>query len=268
MLSVRRNLVLQRLAGRIRDDTSLRAALADTGRGDASFESQLADFEDEFGGTSFASHRCFADRAQLVRFVLTLAAAPAGEAADEKDVDSRSESFLGAVDRDKVDLARQLLDLGRASHRLRDDDNLHLARLESLVHAAVEEGRRRLRSQGRDGTVPVDLEGVARALRHPNLVAEPRPEEVPMAVEKGFHASPRQLVGQPAGPGVATGPARLIEAVEDLFLFQPGEILVCDAIDPNMTFVVPLATILVETGDRLTVDGYLGIVTVSRGSEP
>ena len=76
--------------------------------------------------------------------------------------------------------------------------------------------------------------------------------------------------------------------------FRSGEILVCDAIDPAMTFVVPLcagiverrggmlihgaiiareyglpcvtgvpdATILIHTGDEITVDGYLGIVTV------
>jgi pyruvate,water dikinase len=76
--------------------------------------------------------------------------------------------------------------------------------------------------------------------------------------------------------------------------FKHGEILVCDAVDPNMTFVVPLAaavverrggmlihgaiiareyglpcvtgipeaTSLIHTGDRLTVDGYLGIVII------
>ena len=74
----------------------------------------------------------------------------------------------------------------------------------------------------------------------------------------------------------------------------PGEILVCDAVDPNMTFVVPLAAGIVErrggmlihgaiiarelgipcvngvhrapellrTHDVVTVDGHLGIVTV------
>jgi len=76
--------------------------------------------------------------------------------------------------------------------------------------------------------------------------------------------------------------------------FKAGEILVCDAIDPNMTFVVPLcsgiverrggmlihgaivareyglacvtgvpdATALIRSGDAVTVDGYLGIVVV------
>jgi pyruvate,water dikinase len=104
----------------------------------------------------------------------------------------------------------------------------------------------------------------------------------------------RQIIGQPAGQGLAVGKARVISAVEDLFQFKSGEILVCDSIDPNMTFIVPLAAAIVErrggmlvhgaivareyglpcvtgvadasalihTGDRLTVDGYLGIVTI------
>jgi len=89
----------------------------------------------------------------------------------------------------------------------------------------------------------------------------------------------------------------VVEDVSDLFEFRSGEVLVCDAVDPNMTFVVPLASAIVErrggmlihgaiiareyglpcvtgvpdltalvgAGDRLTVDGYLGIVTVSKG---
>jgi pyruvate,water dikinase len=79
--------------------------------------------------------------------------------------------------------------------------------------------------------------------------------------------------------------------------FKHGEVLVCDAVDPNMTFVVPLAsavverrggmlihgaiiareyglpcvtgvpdaTALIETGNHITVDGYLGIVTIGTG---
>jgi phosphoenolpyruvate synthase/pyruvate phosphate dikinase len=104
----------------------------------------------------------------------------------------------------------------------------------------------------------------------------------------------RQIVGQPAGPGLARGQARLILNPSDLFHFKAGEVLVCDAVDPNMTFVVPLAAAIVErrggmlihgsiiareygipcvtgvpnavtlihNGDTLTVDGYLGIVTI------
>ncbi len=104
----------------------------------------------------------------------------------------------------------------------------------------------------------------------------------------------RQMVGQPAGPGIASGRARVIQNPSDLFDFKSGEILVCDALDPNMTFVVPLSsgiverrggmlihgaiidreyglpcvtgvpnvTSLIHTGDAMTVDGFLGIVII------
>jgi pyruvate,water dikinase len=109
----------------------------------------------------------------------------------------------------------------------------------------------------------------------------------------------RQLVGQPAGPGVAQGPARVILSQADLKKFTHDEVLICDAVDPNMTFVVPLASAVVErrggmlihgaiiareyglpcvtgvpdatslirTGDSVTVDGYLGIVTLKERRE-
>ena len=86
----------------------------------------------------------------------------------------------------------------------------------------------------------------------------------------------------------------MIQNHSDLINFKHGEVLVCDAVDPNITFVVPLATAVVErrggmlihgaiiareyglpcitgvpdatsliqTGDNITVDGYLGIVTI------
>jgi pyruvate,water dikinase len=107
----------------------------------------------------------------------------------------------------------------------------------------------------------------------------------------------RQIVGQPAGPGIARGPARVIREHADLADFRYGDIMICDAVDPNMTFVVPLAAAVVErrggmlihgaiiareyglpcvtgvpdaidliqTDDEVTVDGYLGIVTVGSG---
>ena len=107
-------------------------------------------------------------------------------------------------------------------------------------------------------------------------------------------AERRQLVGQPAGPGIATGVARVVDGQEELLGFKRGEILVCDALSPTMTFVISLASAVVErrggmlihgaiiareygipcvtgvpdvarlirSGMRLTVDGYLGIVRV------
>ena len=114
------------------------------------------------------------------------------------------------------------------------------------------------------------------------------------STEEIFTTKARQLIGQPAGPGVAHGKVRVIDRPADLGRFKFGEILVCDAVDPTMTFIIPLASAIVErrggmlihgaiiareyglpcvtgipqvtrtvkTGDVITVDGYLGIVTI------
>ncbi|NIT61613.1 MAG: pyruvate, phosphate dikinase, partial [Phycisphaerae bacterium] len=95
---------------------------------------------------------------------------------------------------------------------------------------------------------------------------------------------------------LAAGKARIIRDRDDLFEFKAGEIIVCDAIDPNMTFIVPLAAGIVErrggmlihgaiiareyglpcvtgvpdvveliqNGQEIVVDGYLGIVTINK----
>ena len=99
------------------------------------------------------------------------------------------------------------------------------------------------------------------------------------------------------GRGIAEGRARIILDPSNLMHFKAGEILVCDAVDPNMTFVVPLcagiaecrgvlihgaiiarecglpcvtgvpdATQRIRTGDDLSVDGYLGIVVITATS--
>ncbi len=295
MLSVRRNRTLSRLASKVREDSELCARLAAGDPGGADFELELEDFEREFGDAVFADQQCFGNRARLVRLVMALASAPGtAEPVSVSDIEERTADFISQVEDGRRGLAREVLDIGRASYQLRDDDNIHLARLEALVLDAVEAGRRRLRDRHDEDHLQIDLEGVVQALRHPNLVVELKPVQSPPAVEEGFRARPRQLVGQPAGPGVATATARVIRDVADLFEFEAGEVLVCDAVDPNMTFVVPMASAVVErrggmlihgaiiareyglpcvtgvpgitslvaTGDRLAVDGYLGIVTV------
>jgi pyruvate,water dikinase len=87
---------------------------------------------------------------------------------------------------------------------------------------------------------------------------------------------------------------RIIEDLDDLPNFKAGEVLVCRAIEPTMTHLVPLARAIIESrggmlihgaiiarelgipcvngiagvlhllksGDLVTVDGFLGIVTV------
>jgi pyruvate,water dikinase len=299
MLSVRRNAELARLASAVREDHETRSRLERGKPADAGFERDLEGFQREFGGTVFADQPCFGDRRRVVNLLLAMADSAAAAPAPAVDVERRADAFIERVDNDQKELARELLDIARVSYQLRDDDNIHLARLESLVLAAVEEGRRRVGDRHDGVGEAIDLEGVVRALRHPNLVVEPISVRRAQTVESGFRARPRQLVGQPAGPGVATATARLIDGADDLFSFRAGEVLVCDAVDPNMTFVVPMASAVVErrggmlihgaiiareyglpcvtgvpditelvaTGDQLTVDGYLGIVTVTAPAE-
>ncbi len=142
---------------------------------------------------------------------------------------------------------------------------------------------------GQEADLPAEVRAWLREL------SAGRQTRTPQAPWPGFSpVKARQLVGQPASPGVARGRARVILDPADLFAFQSGEILVCDAVDPSLTFVVPLAagiverrggmlihgsiiareyglpcvtgvpraTTLIHTGATVTVDGYLGIVTV------
>jgi pyruvate,water dikinase len=193
-----------------------------------------------------------------------------------------------------------LLDLGRASYRLRDDDNIYMGKIQAQIVAAVEEGKKRLKRKERFCPAQAEGQDIARALRDARFVFK-KPVSSRMKPEKEKEGvRGRQLVGQPAGPGIAVGKARVILRPEDLFAFKPGEILVCDAIEPNMTFVVPLAagiverrggmlihgaiiareygipcvtgipdaTSLISNGTRVTVDGFLGIVIIGETSLP
>jgi pyruvate,water dikinase len=209
--------------------------------------------------------------------------------------------LLAAVGATRHAEAREVLAIGRLSWRLRDDDNLLLGRLESQLLRALQLGAARLRRTGR-------LRGDARlAPEHAALLAQALadedggPIELPVAqtpaageAAETDGVSARQLTGQPGAPGLARGPARWIRTVADLAGFQAGDVLVCDAVQPSMTHLVPLASAVVERrggmlihgvivarelglpcvngipglldrvrdGDLLTVDGYLGIVTV------
>jgi pyruvate,water dikinase len=224
------------------------------------------------------------------------AAAPGRPPADPAALERR---LLQAVGDGRRAEAEEVLEVGRLSWRLRDDDNILLGRVESQLLRAVSVGADRLRAQGRlRGDAPDERAGepIVEALRDPTrsvLVA--RAES---AVRGGSTTppgeKPRQLVGQPAASGLASGRVRRIRMVADLAAFRAGEVLVCDAIQPTMTHLVPLAAAVVERrggmlihgaiiarelgipcvngiadavelladGTLVTVDGHLGIVTV------
>jgi pyruvate,water dikinase len=299
MLSTRRNQELARLAEQAAQSRELRERLQQGGRGGDNFESALADFQHRFGGSAYSDQLCFSDRRRLVQLILRYAEAPVAASGRGHGPD-RTSAFLAAVPPERREVAVEMLELGRTSYRLRDDDNIHLAQLKGLVLAAADEGRRRIESRHGTDAGRLETAEVAEVLRDPNQVPEPNPPTAGIPVEPGFRPRPRQLVGQPAGPGVAVGPVRVVRTANDLFTLQRGEVLVCDAVDPNMTFVVPLARAIVErrggmlihgaiiareygipcvtgvagatevlaNGDTVTVDGHLGIITVAAPSTP
>jgi phosphohistidine swiveling domain-containing protein len=269
MVGMDRNLRLQEAAERLRQDQALRSSLAAfrDGRPETpDAERFLEAVSSELGKDTDLLLAGRETRRALAGFLLEMASGPSGPKRPEAGQE-RKRDFLDCFEGEERRFAEELLDLARASYRLRDEDNIHLGRLERLRNEARDEADRRR------GKTPS---------------AEPPQPPAPAPVKA------RQLVGQPAGPGLARGIARVVHSREDLLRFKAGEILVCDAIDPNMTFVVPLCSAIVErrggmlihgaiiareygipcvtgvpdaaamiqSGDTLTVDGYLGIVVV------
>jgi pyruvate,water dikinase len=294
LLSTRRNSGLKGLASRLAGDASARDALeaGDWEALEAALGGDLDALLRELGG-SFGGGR--EARAGMLRLVREMALHGAQDAEPStRDAGELEARYLAAFDDEELDMARRMLDLGRASYRLRDDDNIFLGRIEAQLVNAVDHAIERLENRLGERPEGLDNEEVAFALREPGWrpgtdAFGPLPD-----IPRRFGA--RQLVGQASAGGVARGRARVILDERDLFEFRAGEVLVTDAIDPNMTFVVPLASAVVErrggmlihgaiiareyglpcvtavtnateyihTGDEITVDGYLGIVSVQR----
>ena len=150
-----------------------------------------------------------APRAQPAPPAAPAFARPARRAAAE-----RARLFVDAHPAAERERAAALLELARASWRLRDDDNLYLGRLERLLTAALEELERR--------GLPVEDAFRPRAVTLPSpLAPAPVPAPAPAPVPTGapvlepagrrtpaMASAPRpgRFVGQPAGPGLPSAP--------------------------------------------------------------
>ena len=304
MESLSRNGMLDRMASMVREDPRLYEHLqrGDYLHADPQFSNLLQAFIDRFGDLSCLITgvvQCSQGPDGIIRLVLEMAShPPSPPKAVADDVDALREQFLQKFAGDDRAQALELIELARVSYQLRDDDNIHLARIEAQKLAAVNELKQRLEHGGLKGLEAERIERLTREVTSEGKGADK--VDSSRAISADYLLQARQLVGQPAGPGLARGPARVIGGAEDLLRFKHGEILVCDAVDPNMTFVVPLAaavverrggmlihgaiiareyglpcvtgvpeaTALIRSGDLLTVDGYLGIVTINqRGAD-
>ena len=301
MVSLERNRKLEHLAALIRERPPL-AIVLEKGtydEADADFRQPADEFAVQYGDLSEAFVRPDINRspsAPFIAFLLEMARRPPHSPEVDVDrVDALTRGFLDTFQGAERRKAIELLDLARASYRLKDDDNIYLHGVESGWLAAVAEGRRRLVEKGTDEAASLRPDAVAEMLKTGFCQAENIDVGAEGAAEEAG-VSVRQLIGQPACPGVAIGNARVIECQRDLLSFKHGEVLVCDALSPAMTFAIPLAAGIVErrggmlihgaiiareygipcvtgvvdasrlipNGATITVDGYIGIVRIRR----
>ena len=129
------------------------------------------------------------------------------------------EKLLDAVGPERRNEAMDVIETGRVSWKLRDDDNLLVARLESQLLRALDVAANRLRELGRltgDGH-PNDSHRRAARSRASRAIDRSDHDRGRHEVAKNRHRlstppgeTPRQLIGQPASPGVATGLVRCV----------------------------------------------------------
>ena len=296
--SIERNRVLETLSEMIRSDSDLKNILQDDLLPDKNhpFISLIDQFVHDFGDlscTTGSGNECQYGNDAIIRLLLEFSKQPPRQKnLNEPGIKILYKNYINSFPQHKKEFAEDVLTLGRESYRLRDDDNIHLGRIEGRLFEAVSEGQFRLS----DPLIKKDEKNMLSAI--PALSMMPKDElnsedtDISEKASKQWLKS-RQIVGHPAGPGIATGKARLIKNPQDLMDFKQGDILICQGVDPNMTFVIPLASAvveerggmlihgaiiareyglpcitgasqamqLIENGNEITVDGYLGIIT-------
>ncbi len=295
LVSIERNRLLAEIASRIRGNPQLMSDLK-TGKSpsDPEFNRILDTFIEKLGIISPPSEEATVSTSggsAINAFLLEMADCRTNDReASKKDIEALMSQFISHFVGQRKEIALSLLDLGRASYRLRDDDNIYLGRIERQVMAALKEGQDRINKREGTPTKTLEPEDLIEMLKNPAHIPSKTLATEEMGTLQAVKA--RQMVGQPAAPGIARGRARVILKQSDLFDFKKGEILICDALDPNMTFIVPLSAGIVErrggmlihgaiiareyglpcvtgvpevtssvkTGDNITVDGYLGII--------
>ena len=214
-------------------------------------------FIEKFGDLSCAvtgGKNCVLGTGPLYRLLLEMAEYPVRTGGKQKKdrIERSIQKYLDSFEEDQKAWAKELLELARNSYQLRDDDNIYLGRIEAQLLAAVQEAKKRLENQTDDETA----ETLRRVLEEVDFETESQATTLSEKVT-GDRFQARQLVGQPAGPGISKGKARVIRNHSDLANFKHGEVLVCDAVDPNITFVVPLATAVVERRGGMLIHGAI-----------
>jgi len=294
--SLQRNQELQRLAQKLRPHITAKDFDRQRLEGDVSAD--IAGFLERYPEFGCQARQCAHQRDVLWNLLREMAHTEDKQIADDTQVRERLlKEYFAAFPDEERSYAKNLLSLARKSYRIRDDDNIYLGRLESLLQDAIMESSRRTGKKEQTKALKTNVEEALRAVQFKPFQSSDWPGQ--KLEESGLTLEARQLKGQPTSQGIARGKARVIRDTSDLFAIKKGEILVCDAIDPNMTFAVPLlagiverrggmlihgaiiareygipcvtgiphATRFIQTGYHLTVDGYYGLVIIHTPSE-
>jgi pyruvate,water dikinase len=263
---------------------------------DVKFDRMLNEFFEKFGNPIWGLDSSKEYKNSIIKLLRQMTKSGLKKpTVSQKNYKSLENRFINSFLPKEKDYALELLDLARISYQLRDDDNIYLGKIEGQLYSVVSESKKRLGQRFEFDMKNLNIEEAILALNNPQYIPVINNQEQFKGMK--VKVKPRQLTGQPAGQGLAVGKARVIRNPKDLFKFKTGEILVCDAIDPNMTFIVPIAAGIVErrggmlihgaiiareyglpcitgvsdavdlinTGQNITVDGYLGIITINRG---
>ncbi|WP_321329880.1 PEP/pyruvate-binding domain-containing protein [uncultured Ilyobacter sp.] len=308
MISVTRNRSFLSLIKKIKDDPVLCEKLKNKIFDDTSldFWESLDKFMHHHGNSSYRGDSLLTNKKDVLRLILNMADTDIDFEEECKDISHLENKFLSAFKIDQQNFAKDILNLARISWRIRDDDNIYLGRLESALLDSVNQGKIRLSIN--EKVTPYTVAMMLADPDHSPKVSDDtksspfsskdkqkRNKLIKIAtIDKNSEMRMRKFTGQPAGPGIGIGKSRVIQNQEDVFQFKKGEVLVCDAIDPNMTFIVQFAsaiverrggmlihgaiiareygipcvtgidnaTEIIETGVTLVVDGYTGTVTI------
>ena len=165
------------------------------------------------------------------------------------------EKFYDSFPDDEREYAIKLFEIGKASYRLRDNDNIYLGRLEKCLEKTMQLGTERVKHKSGIFLVDINPTDLANLLKNPSYKPDQMKRKNHKKSENKLKVS--QIVGQPASKGIASGQARVIQKKKDLFDFKQGEILVIDAIDPSMTFIIPLCAGIIERRGGMLIHGAI-----------
>ena len=181
---------------------------------DAGFDEDLEHFSRQFGDLGCGTERCFSGHGALIGLLLRMAEAPpARERFSAGEIEERREAFLSLFEGPSRLRAAEILDLGRASYRLRDNDNLPLGKIEGGLLAAADQA-----------LSEADVQKIREVLPEKATVQPAKPRKVLLFYRcEGFRHTDGILWGDKAFElmGQKTGAYSTVES-DDMAMFEPA----------------------------------------------